>query len=190
MNSDLFHRFIIKRFIPVTFVSGMFCACENDIEKVNELTSRTDLPAESARHVEMIFSDSGETKVKLNAPLLERYLGDKPYVEFKEGVNVIFYDSLMKEDSRLKADYAIQRQSENIIEGKKDVEIINQKGEKLNTEHLIWDQQQRIIYTEAFVKITTADEVIMGDGLEADQHFSKYKIKNITGVINIKEDAH
>jgi len=38
------------------------------------------------------------------------------------------------------------------------------------------------------VKITTADEVIYGDGLESNQDFTKYKIKNIKGTIHLKEE--
>ena len=38
-----------------------------------------------------------------------------------------------------------------------------------------------------FVKITTKDQVIWGDGMEADQDFSEYNIKNVKGEIDIKE---
>jgi hypothetical protein len=65
--------------------------------------------------------------------------------------------------------------------------VINEKGDKLNTEHLMWDKKKRMIYSNAFVKITTADEVIYGDGLEANESFTKYKITKIKGTINLKD---
>ena len=38
------------------------------------------------------------------------------------------------------------------------------------------------------MKIATGDEVIMGDGFEADQNFTSYKIKgNVKGEIQIEE---
>lgn len=163
----------------------MLAGCENEIEKVNELTLKKNLPVDKGINVELIYSDSANVKMKLTAPISERYLGEKPYLEFKKGVVVVFYDSLMNQDSKLSAEYAIQKETENIIEGRKNVEIINKKGEKLNTEQLFWNKETEQIYTDKFVKITTADEIIMGNGLEADQHFTKYKIKSVTGSISI-----
>lgn len=63
------------------------------------------------------------------------------------------------------------------------------KGEKLNTEHLIWNEDSAKIYTDEFVKITTTDEIIMGEGMEANQDFSKWKIYKIRGTINVKEES-
>jgi LPS export ABC transporter protein LptC len=76
------------------------------------------------------------------------------------------------------------------MEAKRNVVVVNEKGDKLNTEHLIWDKNTRMIRTEEFVKITTEDEIIMGNGMEADEHFTKYKIKQIKGIISIKENEN
>ena len=61
-------------------------------------------------------------------------------------------------------------------------------GEKLETEKLVWDEANKTIYTDAFVKITTADQVIMGKGLKSNQDFTKYQINEITGTINLKNN--
>jgi LPS export ABC transporter protein LptC len=168
---------------------GTTFSCENNMEEVNTLTSKKNLPVDKANNIELIYSDSGRIKMKLTAPLSERFSGEFPYLEFKKGVLVIFFDSLLKEESRISANYAIQKENEQIIEGRNNVEIINQKGEKLNTEQLFWNKKTQTIYTEKFVKITTKDEIIMGNGLEADQHFKKYKIKSVTGMISIKNET-
>ena len=49
------------------------------------------------------------------------------------------------------------------------------------------DGKRKKIYTDAFVKITTADQVIMGNGLESDDTFTEYEIKDITGTIMLDE---
>ena len=74
------------------------------------------------------------------------------------------------------------------MEAREDVVVVNTKKETLNTEHLVWNKEKKTIITEEFVKITTEDEVIFGHGLESNQDFTKYRIKNIKGTINI-EDA-
>ncbi len=174
------------------FFALPFClllmGCENDVKKVYELTTKANLPVDKGVNIELIYSDSAQIKIKLTAPISERFLGEKPYLEFKKGVEVIFYDSLMNQESKMSAEYAIQKETENIVEGRKNVEIINKKGEKLNTEQLFWNKETHLIYTDKFVKITTADEIIMGNGLEADQNFTKYKIKSVSGTITIKDE--
>jgi hypothetical protein len=68
------------------------------------------------------------------------------------------------------------------------VEVINKNGEKLETEKLIWDENSQRIYTDAAVKITTDKEIIMGRGMESNQDFSKYELKQVTGTIQLKND--
>jgi LPS export ABC transporter protein LptC len=69
-----------------------------------------------------------------------------------------------------------------------DVVVINSKGEKLKTEELSWSKKHHRIFTDEFVTITTEDEVIYGHGLEANEDFSKYTIKKISGTIEMKNE--
>jgi len=89
-------------------------------------------------------------------------------------------------NTSLTAKYAIRYEREQKMEARNDVVVVNIKGEKLNTEKLIWDGIRRKIYTDAFVKITTDDQILMGNGLESDETFSEYEIKNLTGTILLK----
>lgn len=119
---------------------------------------------------------------------MEEYEGEESYMEMIKGIEVLFYDSLQKVTTTLTSNYAINRLDKNIMEAKNDVVVVNEKGERLNTEHLIWRQDSAKIYTNEFVKITTADEILMGEGLVANEDFTKYKILKIKGIINIKEE--
>jgi len=176
-------------FIPsFFFLIFLYSSCENDIAKVNLITAVNKLPSESGKNVEVIYSDSARVKIKLTAPVLNRFEGNNPYSEFPKGLVVLFYDETLNVKSKLTANYAIRYERENRMEAKNDVVVINAKGEKLNTEHLIWDEKKQIIYSKEFVKITTADEIIMGEGFEANQTFTKYKINKIKGTINLKDE--
>jgi len=166
----------------------LFSSCENNIAEVNTLTKTENRPIESAKDVEVIYSDSALVKIKLISKQLDKYAGEDPFVEFPKGLKVYFYNRNLKVESELSANYAIRYEKKNLMEAKKDVVVINEKGEKLNTEHLIWDEKKQKIYSDAFVKITTADEVIFGEGFEAEQDFSKYRINKIKGTINLKEE--
>lgn len=175
------------------FTISFFTSCENDIDEVNSITAENHkkLPLESSKNVEFIYSDSAVVRARLKAPQIDRYGGKKPYLEMPLGMNVIFYQEDKKEQTKLTANYGIGYDNGNGVmekmEAKGNVIVINEKGEKLNTEHLIWNTFTKKIYTDAFVKITTKDQVIWGDGMEADQDFSEYKIKNVQGEIDIKD---
>jgi LPS export ABC transporter protein LptC len=179
---------ILLKSVTAFLLAVTLFACENDIEEVNAIAQKEKFPVETADSIEVIYSDSGRVLMKITAPLMEHYVGDSSYIELSKGVHVIFFNDSLQPQTELTAEYAINKERESIMEAKRNVVVVNEKGDKLNTEHLIWDKNTRMIRTEEFVKITTADEVIMGNGMEADEHFTKYKIKQIKGIISIKEN--
>lgn len=172
-----------------------FQACENDVAVVNTITSATkkEAPIESSKNVVFYYSDSARIRSCLKTPQVDHYLGKKPYYEMLKGLDVVFYDQNRKEQTKLTANYGIgydNGENENkmsIMEAKGNVIVINEKGDKLNTEHLVWNSQTKKIYTNEFVKITTKDEVIWGNGLEAEEDFSEYEIKQVKGQIALKD---
>jgi LPS export ABC transporter protein LptC len=76
------------------------------------------------------------------------------------------------------------------MEARKNVLVVNEKGDQLNTEHLIWDERTQKLTSDEFVKITTKDEIIYGNGFEANQDFSRYRIFNIKGIFSVKTQEH
>lgn len=174
----------------LTLLLLFFTSCENDLEKVNQVTARNTDPVEQGKNIEILYSDSAKIRVKVNAPELKRFVVPKPVVEMPAGVKVEFYDDSLHITSTLTSKYAIRKDNEQIMEAKNDVVVVNTKGEKLNTEHLIWDEKTRKIYSQEFVKITTPDEIIMGEGFESNEDFTKYKIFDIKGIITIHKDEH
>ena len=179
--------FNVYKVIPIMLV-GILCSCENDMNEVNALSSKEKKPIKTGKNVKLIYSEKANIKIQVTAPLLEEFEGEQNYTEMSKGIAVNFYDSLQKVTTTLTANYAINKISENIMEAKNDVVVINEKGDKLNTEHLIWQQDSSKIYTHEFVKITTKDEIIMGEGLESNQDFSKYKILKVKGTIQLKDE--
>jgi len=174
-------------FLLVLYISFL-TACENDIKKVTQITGKKTLPVETSEGLTILYSDSARVKVKITAPKLIRIASETPITELPDGMLVEFYDNNMNVNSTLKAKYAFRRDLESSMEAKNDVVVVNSKGEKLNTEHLIWNEKTSKIYSDKFVKITTPDKIIYGNGFEANQDFSSYKIFNIKGTITINKD--
>lgn len=168
----------------------MLFGCKSDIKTIYIYGEIDTLPEMIAKDIEFIRSDSGIVQALLTSPLMNKYSGKKPFIEFPDGFKVQFYDSLLNVKSFITANYGISYEKKKRMEAYKDVVVINnEKNEKLNTEHLIWDQSKKIIFSNVAIKITTKDEVIFGDGLESDETFDKYEIINPTGVFHVSDDG-
>jgi len=164
----------------------MLCSCKNDIDVINTFTEIHNLPTQSVKNLETIYTDSGKIQIKLLAPKLKRFSNvEEPYIEFPAGIEVIFFDKKQEPESQLTAKYAIYSETNELWEARDSVIAINNLGDTLNTELLFWDEKKELIYTNKFVKITTENEVIWGEGLEANQEFTDWKIKNVKGTIYI-----
>ena len=165
-------------------------ACNNDIEQVRAVTESQDTAVMSAKNIEMTYTVLGQNNLKMKAPLLNRYLekGEITYSEFPKGIEMYFYNDSGIVSSSLRANYSIYYEQEGRWEAKYDVEAINEKGEKLNTEYLVWLRDEKKITSNQFVKVTNSDGVIYGDGFTSNQDFSSWEVMNGRGVINIETD--
>lgn len=174
--------------VPLLF-SALSPGCVNDPEKVAEVVVADTLPSEIAENLRMIHSDSALIKALVEAPQMMRYADEDQRLVCPKGVHVTFFRPNGQVESELKAEWAISYEQRKTMEAKRNVVVVNTRGEKLETEHLVWDQRNKRIFTEEFVRITTADEVIFGHGLESNETFTEYRIKNIKGTLNLKDDT-
>lgn len=173
--------------IPVLII-GMLFSCQNTKRDIEKITFSESYPDESTRNAVIYYSDSARIQIILKAPLIERYHGEDPYDLLPEGVDVTFFDSEGEVDSRITANHAKHLVKRQLMEARHDVHVVNRDGDILNTEHLVWDQVEHRIYSDEFVKITTAEEIIYGDGLEANEDFTQYTIHHIKGIIEVNEE--
>lgn len=163
-----------------------FYGCENKIEEIKAFYSAENLPILEARNFETLFTDSGQVRFSLKAPKLLRFEDDgRNYIEFPEGMELVKFDANRNVISSITADYAKQFVAEDKWEAKNNVVATNAQGDTLKTEHLIWEEKKEIIYTEEFVKIIRADQIITGIGFTSDQKLQNWKIKNPKGTIYV-----
>lgn len=185
---------MLKKAVKHTFIflTALFClnACTNDLKDVMAIPSNKLSPSQTADTVSMIYTDSAQLKIVLKAPRLIQFNKNvsEPFTILPKGVNVTFFDTEEKVSSTLKANYAVRYELTKRMEARYAVEVVNNKGEKMETEKLIWDEANKRIYTDAFVKITTSTQIITGKGLESNEDFSRYSIKQVQATIQINND--
>ena len=170
--------------------STIFVSCKNDIETVNLLTMRSNLPTFSVYGFETVYSDSGRMMVELKSKELSRFEGESmKYDEYRYGLNVRFFDDDGEVSATLRCSYARFLIDKELWELKSDVEINNiSRNEKINTELLYWDMNKELVYSDKYVRITTEEEILTGDGFESNQDFSEWKILKPSGIISIKDE--
>lgn len=183
-------KILIRSLILATSYSLLLAlsSCENDLAKVEKIASNEiSLPVETSKTVELIYSDSSIVRAKLTTPVLKFYKVSSAYHEMPNGLYVEFYGPNNVIESTLSAKYGRKFQNQGIIEVKDSVVVINNKGERLDTERLIWNEKTKKIYTNSFVRITTQKDIMFGEGMEANQNFTNYKIYKYKGSVSLDE---
>lgn len=170
--------------------AGLFVAActQDDIPTINEDASAFDASVETAKDVEIIYSDSAIVRVRIEGPTMLYHVDTRePMQEFPDGVKVDFFDIDGNITSVLTGKYGIRQESDGLVVVRDSVVWQSIKGEKLETEELIWDERQQKVYNHKFVVVTRPDEIIMGHGFEATQDFKQAKVNAVTGRMRVED---
>ncbi|MFT6844475.1 MAG: LPS export ABC transporter protein LptC [Flavobacteriales bacterium] len=179
-----------KKFqLSITIISVvMLFSCRNDLEEVQLMVSEN-MPVQTTYDAVYTYSDSARITSVINTVQLDRYeFEDSSYAIFPSGLSIEFKGGNGQANSTLVAEYGVWKQTQGTMEVQKKVVFTNDKGEKLETEKLIWYQDSAKIYTDEFVKITQEGAVIYGHGMEAAEDFSWYRLSKISGEFDIDDE--
>jgi len=163
-------------------------ACDNLPVETRQVITQDDVAVEVARDVEILYSDSAIVRVRVTGPLLHN-INDRENArqEFPAGIKMQFLMSDLSVRSTLTAKTAVRQQEKGLITARDSVVFSTIKGEKLETEELIWDEKSGKVRTEKFVKVTKPGEILYGFGLEAEQDFSYWKILVPKGRLKVNQ---
>ncbi len=194
MTKRNLHNTNIKEtsFIILKLVS--FCilclSCANNKDHIKQIKDYESLQEDRASDVTILYSEKALVKANLFASEFVRNENARPpYTELRKKVRVIFYDDQKKVKSTLYAKYARMYEHNKNVIIRDSIVIINQKGEQLKTEELVWNEQLRKFFTNKPVQIKTATQMIYGNGLEANEDFSYYQITQIKGIVNLTNNS-
>jgi LPS export ABC transporter protein LptC len=136
-------------------------------------------PSSIAYDIELKHSDSTMIRTVLRAKKqIEHNNGD---MEFPEGIEIDLYDKFGQLNTVMKANKGFFNKNDNIYFGQGAVEVKNlQKDQKLASEELYWNPNEKKIYTEKFVTIQEKETLFNGTGMEADEGFNDYKLFKVT----------
>ncbi len=179
---------MIRYLFSLCCLALMWSSCENDLETVNELFRAYDAGVEIATEIDMLYSDSALVRVRVRGPKLVRHLDKlKPHDEFPDGLHVDFMERDGTISSTLDADKGDRFTREKKVVVRENVVLQNTRGEKLETNELIWDEVKGKVYTDRFVRITKPDEIILAYGFTANQSFTEYELLKVVAKLKADE---
>lgn len=173
-------------------VSIILSACSGKKTEVAQGYENVDtLPSMYTRDVNTLISDSGVTRYRIEAPVWYMYENDtvEPYWYFPEGIYVEQFDTTFAPETIIKGDTAIFYKNRQLWQLDKNVHIENIEGRKFDTQQLLWDQRARKIYSDSVIRITTGEEVIVGEGFVSNEQVTRYTILRTTGIFTLKRDT-
>lgn len=172
----------------LSIIVFLFNACTKDTGDLDLEGIKLDPDIETAKDVEIIYSDSAKVRVKIKGPTLLYYVNNRdPKQEFPNGVRVDFYGPDEQVTSTLTGKYGIRYEGEGKVVVRDSVVWQSTEGERLETEELIWDERKQRVYNHRFVVLRRKNEIVMGHGFEATQDFKNSHVIAVSGTKSIDE---
>ena len=170
-------------------LAGLVHSCKNDLDQVAAIEVPEAAPDRVTRNAEYFYTDSGRVRNRLRAGRIAEWAVKPEHTEISEGLELLFFDAQGHEGSTLTARRGTIMPTEKRMEVFENVVFINQRGERLETEQLTWDQDSGRVHTDKPVRVERNGDIIHGQGLDAAEDFSRYTIRKITGIINLDADS-
>ena len=167
----------------------VFFSCENDMMAVVKLSTKDSIPDVTIYDVHVLQSEMGRVTHELTATKMISFQTNDSYTEFPNGMKIVFFDSLMQPKSQITANYGISWDNRRTMQARGNVIIRNfERHYELNTESLLYDQNKKKVSSDEFVKITQPDKIIFGKGMESDELFDNWIIRDVRGTIYVEDD--
>ncbi len=163
-----------------------FLACEDKLKPSIIQLPQTPLPSQESWDAEIIFSDSGRVRAILKANHIMVFQ-EQDVTILNEGFRVDFYDENGKHTSFLIADSGRVIEKTKNLEAYGNIIAVSDEGTKVETSRLFWDNERGKVRSDAFVKVTSSDEILQGYGFEADQDLKNYVVYRVSGQAKVKE---
>jgi LPS export ABC transporter protein LptC len=159
----------------------MFSGCEEKIKPsvLSTIDSRT-LPQQESWNSTIVVSDSGHITAIIFAGYIRVFESDQK-THLSQGVRVRFFNPQGIQTSVLTSEEGNVDEATNNLEARKNVVVVSSDSSRMTTEQLFWDNQRQLIYTTAYVQITTEKDKLQGHGFESNQSLKNYRIFHVTG---------
>ncbi|HWV31067.1 MAG TPA: LPS export ABC transporter periplasmic protein LptC [Dyadobacter sp.] len=159
----------------------LFAACEPKTEKIGAVYNG---PIEIVNDLVVKYSEQGNMKVYVKTPKSLTYQNETRV--FPDSVNISFFDSLGTVVTTLRSDSGRYDRNADVYIVKGHVRVVKlQDHQILTTTELNWSPGTRKVFTDKKLTIrnTQTPEVTYATGMDAEQDFSRIKLRKMTGTV-------
>lgn len=140
--------------------------------------------------ISTLVSDSGVTRYRMNAKTWLNFdKAKEPFYYFPDGIYIEKFDTLFNTEASIKADTAYYWTKKGLYKLINNVEIQNMEGEYFETSLLFWDEKEKRIWSDRYIRIQREDRTITGIGFESNQTMTNYKIFHSSGEFPVNDEA-
>ncbi len=181
-------RKIVTRVLIVhcsLFIVHCLMGCEE--QKAIKQTKAYEGPIEEINGVKMLYSEAAMLRVRMTTARQYRYQNDNR--KYPDPVDILFFGPNGEEVTTLRSDSGRYDKAKDLYTVMGHVVVVNkQKQETLNTDELNWNPRTKKVFTNRPVTVLSklTGERLKGVGLDANQDFSQYSIRKVTGIFNVE----
>ena len=162
----------------------LFSSCIK--QSVENMNSREGLPDQESWGVNIILTNQGIIRAKVESGHLEKY-NEKEFILLNNNVKVDFFDVNENHTSVLTSQQAEVDQKSNDMKAFGNVVVVSDSGITLYSETLSWESKDEKLQTKEEIMITTLDnDTLYGIGFESDSDLENWKIIEPSGVTGRK----
>lgn len=174
----------------MTILAASF-GCSSEPKMSTAETDSTEIPNMVTFDVNMLISDSGVIKYKALSPVWYVYENDikNKYWYFPEGIRLDQIDTTFSTEFSIEADTAYNYETKQLWHLIKNVKVHSTSGEYFETNDLYWDLRKHEVYSDSFIHIERPDAIIEGYGFTSDDAFTKYEIRQTSGIFPFQDNA-
>ncbi len=173
-SNELYYKAV--KMVAIIMIATIAVSCKSKITKIAEVDVSIK-PEQTIEGVTIIQSTSGLMEFRAESPLMERYpqnseTGAAAYELFPKGIRLYAYNEEGFLETEIVADGArhINATYDEKWEAYGNVVIKNHiKGERIETDTLYWNKEEKKIHTHCYVTITSPQGFMQGYGMESDE---------------------
>ncbi len=169
---------VVMRLLAMTLFISFLASCGSNEVKPStaSLTSSDELPSQTSAHTRMSFSSDGKVRAVMNASGV-RVFEQKRHTFLDSAVHVDFFDREANHSSVLTSHRAYIDDNTKNMTAYDSVRVLSDSGTLVETDSLLWDNNNHKLHSDAFVRITEkTGRITRGHGFESDQDLVNYSI--------------
>ena len=133
-------------------------------------------PVQVVHDMQILQTDKGEAEMRMQAPLMQRYEYVKDSVQqsyelYTDGFFVFAYTENGELETTITANQAkhVTTRGNESWSAFGDVVVINHlKGERMETDTIYWNKEEKQIYTDCYVRLSSDSGLMQGFGMTSD----------------------